>query len=157
MDRVRPYDEKDFAALVRMHERQGFSYPFPYLGPKDAFANKMVVEDDDGNVVMAILARLTAEAFLLMDNEGRPRQRWDRFRRLHQAMEVALWLQGLDDVHCWVPPSIARSFGRRLESLGWARDMDWPCYSLLLKGVSLNGTRQQGTTEVSRIAAGHPE
>ena len=36
--------------------------------------------------------------------------------------------RGLDDAHAWLPPRIAKRFGRRLTALGWMRDDAWTPY-----------------------------
>jgi hypothetical protein len=80
-------------------------------------------------IAMAILLRLTAEAYLLHDPAaGSPRQRWQRFLCLHEAARGSAAARGLDDVQAFVPPRVARAFGRRLERLGWSHD-PWPCFS----------------------------
>jgi hypothetical protein len=80
-------------------------------------------------VMMAILQRLTAETYLLHDpGAGTPRQRWQRFLALHDAARIHAATRGLDDVQAFLPPRIARAFGRRLARLGWTRD-PWPCFS----------------------------
>ncbi len=99
----------------------------------------------------AALLRLTCEAYLLLDprdpdgethdasgedksdRRGRlsyclPRERWARIVALQDAAARDAWSKGLSDVHCWLPPRIARRFGRRLESLGWVRDDSWVPY-----------------------------
>jgi hypothetical protein len=78
---------------------------------------------------MAILLRLTAEAYLLHDPAaGSPRQRWQQFLALHEAARHDAAIRGLDDVQAFLPPSVARAFGRRLARIGWSRD-PWPCFS----------------------------
>jgi hypothetical protein len=78
---------------------------------------------------MAILQRLTAETYLLHDPAaGTPRHRWESFLALHDAARTAAAAHGLDDVQAFLPPQIARAFGRRLSRLGWTRD-PWPCFS----------------------------
>jgi hypothetical protein len=78
---------------------------------------------------MAILQRLTAETYLLHDPAaGTPRRRWKCFLALHEAARGAATERGLDDVQAFLPPPIARAFGRRLVRLGWTRD-PWPCFS----------------------------
>jgi len=68
---IREYTPADLEALRRMHASQGFDYPFPDLSDP-IFISKLVVEDDEGRSVMASLARLTCEMYLLMDREGDP-------------------------------------------------------------------------------------
>lgn len=119
-----------------MHAAQGFDYPFPDLADP-IFVSKLVLEDDAARPVMASLARLTCEIYLLADpTGGKPRERFARMLALHQVGEADLLARGLDDAHAWLPPSIAKRFGRRLESLGWLRDNSWTPYCRLLRGGS---------------------
>jgi hypothetical protein len=144
---IREYKSSDLDALRRMHAAQGFGYPLPDL-ESPLFLSKLVLEDNgeeiglgreeaDANspsakssrVKMAILQRLTAETYLLHDPAaGTPRRRWKCFLALHEAARGAAIVGGLDDVQAFLPPPIARAFGRRLAKLGWTRD-PWPCFS----------------------------
>src|SRR5690242_876800 len=65
--------------------------------------------------------------------EGNARERWTQLLALHRAGEQDLLARGLDDAHAWLPPAIAKRFGRRLESLGWLRDNTWTPYCRRLK------------------------
>ena len=122
---MREYNDGDLAALRAMHAKQGFDYPFPNLADP-IFVSKLVVEGDDGRAVMASLARITCEMYLLADPEaGTPRERHARLLALHEAGERDLLARGLDDAHAWLPPRVAARFGRRLEALGWVRDAAW--------------------------------
>jgi len=122
-----------------MHAAQGFGYPFPDLtGP--LIVTKLVLEDSGqsgegreagdrgGRIVMAVLLRLTAEAYLLHDPDaGTPRERWQRFLALHEAARADAAARGLDDAQAFIPPRVARAFGRRLKKLGWLRE-PWPSF-----------------------------
>jgi hypothetical protein len=130
---VRAYTESDLDALRAMHARQGFDYAFPNLADP-IFVSKLVVEDDSGRAVMASLARITCEMYLLADPEaGNPRERYARLLELHRAGEQDLLARGLDDAHAWLPPPIAKRFGRRLAALGWLRDDAWTPYCRRLR------------------------
>jgi len=130
---IREYTPADLDALRRMHARQNFDYAFPDVADP-IFVSKLVVEDDDGHAVMASLARITCEMYLLADpGAGNPRERYARLLALHAAGERDLFARGLDDAHAWLPPSIAQRFGRRLEALGWVRDNAWIPYCRRLK------------------------
>jgi hypothetical protein len=132
---IRPYTESDFDALRRMHAEQGFDYPFPNLDDP-IFVSKLVVEDDAGRTVMASLARLTCEIYLLADSgAGKPRDRFSQLLALHAAGERDILARGLDDAHAWLPPRVANRFGRRLEALGWIRDNRWTPYCLRFAGT----------------------
>jgi hypothetical protein len=137
--RVREYKEADLELLMRMHARQGFDYAFPDLRDP-IFVSKLVLEDDAGEVVMASLARLTCEMYLLMNRDtenakaaGKPEERYARLLALHAAGEQDLLARGLDDAHAWLPPPVAKRFGRRLTALGWIRDDAWTPYCFRLR------------------------
>jgi hypothetical protein len=145
--RIREYTPSDLDALRRMHAVQGFGYPFPDL-ESPLFLSKLVLEDDGREsapgreetlqdsrpsdfprITMAVLLRLTAEAYLLHDPKaGTPRRRWQSLLAIHEAARGAAMAHGLDDVQAFLPPRIARAFGRRLARMGWMHD-PWPCFS----------------------------
>src|SRR5271156_3991630 len=137
--RIREYTEADLEPLRQMHASQGFAYPFPDLRDP-IFVSKLVLEDDAGQVVMASLARLTCEMYFLMDRTagkdsgaGNPRESYARMLALHRTGEQDLLARGLDDAHAWLPPPIAKRFGRRLAKLGWMRDDAWTPYCFRLR------------------------
>ena len=135
---VREYQEKDLDTLLRIHAKQSFPYEFPDLS-NPLFVTKIVLQEGSqrsadaanspGKILGAVLLRLTAEAYLLLDPEaGTPRQRWQSLLTLHAAAEREAWHRGLEDVHAWLPPPIAKTFGKRIERLGWVRDNVWSPY-----------------------------
>ena len=131
---VREYREPDLAQLRAIHAEQGFDYALPDLG-NPLFVTKLVLAQD-GIVVGAALLRLTAEAYLLLDpSAGTPRQRWQWLLALHEATNRDAWRRGLEDVHAWLPPPIARKFGKRLARLGWLRDDTWTPYCKKLEAM----------------------
>ncbi|HEY0701642.1 MAG TPA: hypothetical protein VGD60_02645 [Candidatus Acidoferrales bacterium] len=135
--KIREYTDADLAALRQMHASQGFDYPFPDLRDP-IFVSKLVLEDDAGKPAMAALARLTCEMYLLVDRAPRDstsqasvaqaRERYAQLLALHDAGQRDLIARGLDDSHAWLPPRIAKRFGRRLTQLGWMRDDAWTPY-----------------------------
>jgi hypothetical protein len=136
---IRPFTDADLDALHRAHASQGFDYAFPDLRDP-IFVSELVLEDDAGQLVMASLARLTCEMYLLMNRggekatpAGNPRETYAQFLALHQAGEQDLLARGLDDAHAWLPPPIAKRFGRRLRALGWIRDDAWTPYCFRLR------------------------
>ena len=130
--RVRPYTDADLEALERMHREQGFDYRFPDLADP-IFLTRLVLEDDARAPVMASLVRLTSEVYLLHDpRAGAPRERWERLLMLHEATRRDALARGLEDAHAFLPPPVARSFGRRLRQLGWVQD-PWTCFSRKLE------------------------
>ena len=137
--RVREYRQSDLAQLRAIHAAQGFEYALPDLS-NPLFVTKLVLAKDndvsdlpntrqDDAVVGATFLRLTAEAYLLLDpRAGTPRQRWQWLLALHAAAERDAWQRGLEDVHAWLPPPIAKKFGKHLARLGWLSDDTWAPY-----------------------------
>jgi len=124
---VRAYTDADFDALRAMHAAQGFAYELP--DPADPLFLVRAVLEENNRPRMAAFLRLTAETYLLADpRDGAPRQRWQWLLALHEATRQAAAAHGLADVQAFLPPPVARAFGRRLEKLGWRRD-PWPCYT----------------------------
>jgi hypothetical protein len=127
---IRNYTDDDLGELEKIHAAQGLPYKFPNL-KSSLFLSKIVLERDS-KIVAAALLRLTAEAYVLLDrSSGTPADRWRALLLLHEATRGDAARKGLDDAHCWVPPEVARSFGRRIESLGWEREQ-WKCFSRML-------------------------
>ena len=156
--RIREYTPADFEALRSLHAAQGFGYPFPDLESPLFVSKLVLEDELDDSlnevgdvegrevahpnsppetsaapkrsrIAMAILLRLTAETYLLHDPAaGTPRLRWQRFLALHEAARNNAAARGLDDVQAFLPPRVARAFGRRLARLGWTHD-PWPCFS----------------------------
>jgi hypothetical protein len=96
---------------------------------------------------MALLLRLTSEAYLLHDAQaGTAEERWGEFLELHEAMRLCAKARGLEDVNIWLPPEVpprtplpekkrARGFERKLQGLGW-RSNRWRCWWRNLKPVA---------------------
>ena len=145
---IREYRESDLALLRAIHAAQGFDYPLPDLR-NPLFVTKLVLAEEAPTqheenrqleagatrIFGAALLRLTAEAYLLLDpNAGAPSERWQSLLALHAAAERDAWHRGLEDVHAWLPPPIAKKFGKRIARLGWLRDDAWTPYCKKLAG-----------------------
>ena len=149
--RVREYHESDLAQVRAIHAAQGFGYALPDLN-NPLFVTRLILTKNEGaprsmantangenfaaseKIVGAAFLRLTAEAYLLLDPKaGTPRERWQSLLALHVAAERDAWQRGLEDVHAWLPPPIAKKFGKRLPKLGWVRDDAWTPYCMKLQ------------------------
>ncbi len=99
------------------------------IGPESRNPSSLPNDEASGKILGAALLRLTAEAYLLLDpRAGTPRERWQWLLALHEAASRDAWQRGLEDVHAWLPPPIAKKFGRRLQRLGWLPDDAWTPY-----------------------------
>jgi hypothetical protein len=118
----------DLYALEELHRAQGFAYEMPDLADPLYFIK--LVDEENGKIVTAGIAHLTAEIFFLADTRtGTPRQRFARFLAMEKAGSEAAYRQGgLSDIHAWLPPEIAKPFGRRLLKLGWKRPL-WASFA----------------------------
>jgi hypothetical protein len=131
--RIRVCNDADVDELKRIHAASGFSYAFPNLSDP-LFVSKLVLEDENAAVQMAAMARLTCEVYLLVNRDAPDaRKQWSDLLALHAAGAADLTAKGLEDAHAWLPPAIARRFGRRLETLGWVRDDAWTPYCRRLR------------------------
>src|SRR5881397_3372400 len=72
--------------------------------------------------------RRAAQAAIASVRAECPRERWQWLLALHAAAERDAWQRGLEDVHAWLPPPIAKKFGKRIARLGWLRDDAWTPY-----------------------------
>jgi hypothetical protein len=161
--RIRDYSEDDLQSLRAIHAAQGFDYLLPDLRQPLFVTKLILTDDDPsppGNanaspsrrlsamnpqtgaapeqgsskILGAAFLRLTAEAYLLLDPKaGTPHDRWRALLALHAAAERDAWRRGLEDVHAWLPPPIAKKFGKRIARLGWLRDDTWTPYCRKLR------------------------
>ncbi len=134
--RIRNYQENDRESLRAIHAAQGFAYTLPDLN-NPLFLTKLILTEDrptndvsaetseafaetsKDKILGAAFLRLTAEAYLLLDPQaGTPAQRWQWLLALHAAAERDAWHRGLEDVHAWLPPPIAKKFGKRIIAPG---------------------------------------
>lgn len=124
---------EDHAHLKAMHGQMGIDYELPDL---DDMVSKLVFEDDEGKVRMAILLRPTVEAYMLVDRTEKvsARERWSRFLCLHRAALQEAAAKGFQDGYAFPPPHLDRSFGGKLKRLGWFRP--WPAWNRIINRKS---------------------
>lgn len=117
---IREYRPSDEIVLRTLHATQGHNYSFPDL---NSFVGVLVATDENDVAVMALAARKTVEIFMLGDPRWRtPAWRMRLFADLHGAMHAAMLSMGFTDSHCWLPPSVEKAFGRRLQKdFGWVK------------------------------------
>lgn len=115
--RVRALQESDIPELKAME--RGFPYPDP-AGDLEAI---LVVVDDDDRPVMAAAAKRLVEAYFWCGEIDRPLVKVAAMRALEAEMYRILARKGYNSVEAFLPPEIARKFGRRLEkTFGWRKN-----------------------------------
>jgi hypothetical protein len=120
---IRAMEARDHQRVLELHALMGADYALDLARP-DLIVKNVVVEDD--RPVMAVLGRLTTEAYLILDHAwGTPQDRMDELRRIIYVSAAEAKLYGIQDVHVWVPPR-KRCFSRRLRRMGFV-DANWDC------------------------------
>lgn len=123
---VRQYKEQDFDRIKEMHEKSGLNYSLP---PMDTFFSRRVVDSEDG-VGMVSLLKLTAEAYLICDPNWRtPAWRMSALQGIDAVCNEDARQKGVLEAVAFIPPSIEKTFRRRLERMGWNRNKpSWHSY-----------------------------
>jgi hypothetical protein len=129
---IRLYEDADFAAIKRLHEKAGLPPACLPDCKNPNFIVKIVAENGHG-IAQAAFVKLTGEGFILVDHEsGTPQERLATLESLvtRGLNDAATW--GLDDTSAWLPPEIEKSFGDKLKALGWIKS-PWPSWTALLR------------------------
>lgn len=113
---IRPYTPSDREKVLRLREAHGKEYVFP--DPDDRLnIGYFLLEDDDGELLGASVARLTVEGFVLINKRrGTPQDRWSWVRAVIEAGTRWAYNTGLGEHHFWVHPKL-RSFARRMAGI----------------------------------------
>ena len=127
--RIRDLRPDDIPYIEQWHSESGFDYKLPDFD-SPIFPVARVVVDEDDRPVQLVACRKTVEIFFLGDSEWRnPRWRLEALTQLHEDVRRELERLGYEDGHCWPPPQVEKSFGKRLSRLfGWVKS-DWASYS----------------------------
>lgn len=122
---IRLFSPFDIPALKAIYERQGFPYAFPDLNKMEAV---LVVTDENGEPVAAIAAEKLVQLYLFVGTMEHPATALAIIRLMHAELSKVLKSKGYSSAEAFLPPSIARRFGRRLErTFGWVRN--WPSWT----------------------------
>lgn len=125
--RVRQYNPADEQQLILLHAKQGLDYALPNLNDP-LFAVRVLIEGENGKIVVAALGRITCEIYLLMDDSGTPQERWERVQVVSRVAEAQGVAMGFKDCQAQIPPQLEKRFKKRLFALGWQK-RPWPLWS----------------------------
>ena len=121
---VRKLHDTDIPKLDALALASG--YPYPNLRGAH-IEGVSVVEDEHGNIVAACAAKRLLELYLYCP-EGSAIDKNRAILLLHEHLSTELKSKGYDDANVFIPPSLAKKFGRRLErSFGWIKA--WPSWT----------------------------
>ena len=121
---IREYKSSDFEKIVELYGEQPFVYNFP---DKDEFVSIEVVVNNEDSIQMVLGSRKVIEYYLLINPNTtmNPFIKWNYIKELIKQSWIKLSKAGYKQVFAWLPPEIARSFGKRLMKIG-AKIYEWP-------------------------------
>jgi hypothetical protein len=138
---IREFTDEDEARAREIHAESGLDERcFPNLtidtstgkAPNALFLTKAVYEHEGSPAMMSFL-KATSELYLLVDHRvGTPEERWEWLKELKEHMKYEAWKLGLEQMTCFVPTEIEKSFEKRLEDLGFIKS-PWQSYTLNLE------------------------
>jgi len=111
----------DIPVLRELYKEAGYDYEFPDLTAKE-IEDVTVVVDENGRPLAAGVAKRTLELYLIMGKSGHPLVKMERIKELHRAMAKTLKEKGFTEGNAFLPPEIAKSYGRHLLRLGWMKN-----------------------------------
>ena len=122
--------------LAELHARLGFDYRLPAMNTP-LFPIKRIGKDaETERCCIALAAKVTAEVYLWLDPDwGTPQERWEAVKEVHRDVIERARKIGFDQLYVAIPPEIAKSFGPRLEDLGWQLARAWPVYTFELNEI----------------------
>lgn len=125
---IRLLKKGDIPRLQEIHAQSGVPIPFPNI--EKEFLPIPVVVDENNRVVAAVGSVPAAEIYFFLDHEWEtPGMRLEALKQLHVAVQRQLSQLGIVEVHAFVPPTVPKSFGKKLVKLfGWF-ECNWPYFS----------------------------
>jgi hypothetical protein len=136
---IRDFTLSDLPNAVEVFQQNGLPancFPPLYIDVNGVLEeNKLFVEKQimmqDGEPVMSCFLKITAEIYLVLDHtKGTPEERLEWLTEMRDEMAVRAATKGLDQVTCWIPPDLEKSFGPRLVDLGFQKS--WQSYTFNL-------------------------
>lgn len=119
-----------------LHDGSGFNYQMPPLYVDEHKNPRFPIQRgvfEGGRLAIGATVRVQAEVYLWLDHEwGTPEQRWEELKRLHADVVQQARTIGFDQLYCVLPPEVAKSFGPRLQELGWEQTRQWDRFTLEL-------------------------
>ena len=115
----------DIPVLRNMYEMSGLAYEFPDL---HAMEEVLVVTDEQDRPIAAAAAERILQLYLWANDSIHPAARLRAVKALHEGMATRLREKGYNQVNCFLPPEMEKSFGRRLmQMFGWTPN--WPSFA----------------------------
>ena len=129
---IRGFEDSDIPIMELIHANNGLPENcLPDVKDNPLFVVKSVYEHE-GSAAMMCLVKVTGEIFLFLDHTiGTPEERWEQLKEFKKYIRMRAWQLGLDQLSAWIPEEIEKSFGKRLNDLGFVKS-PYACYTLNL-------------------------
>jgi hypothetical protein len=125
---IRDIRPEDLPTLRDFHQKTGFGYSFPEFGTN--FETAKVAIGRDGQIMGGVATERIVQAYLWLAPMS-PEAKLNVIRELHEATAAELKALGYNEANCFLPPTIADRFGRRLERcFHWVKN--WPSWAVKL-------------------------
>jgi hypothetical protein len=123
-------DLGDHKKIEELHDSSNFDYKLPEFQGSPLFPIQRAATED-GRLIATVIAKVEAEIYLHIDHNWKtPEERWEVVKKMHADLKSKAKDLGFDTVYCVLPPEVAKSFGPRLEEIGWIPDRGWKRYVL---------------------------
>jgi hypothetical protein len=94
--------------------------------------DRVLIPDAVQKPAMGIFVKVTSEVWLLLDHSvGTPEERWKWLVAITADMRLQAYRKGLEEITAFLPTEVEKSFGSRIESLGFQKS-PWQSYTLLV-------------------------
>lgn len=94
--------------------------------------DRVLIPDGFHKPAMGIFVKVTSEVYLMLDHAiGTPEERWNWLVQITADMRLQAYRKGFEEITCWLPVEVEKSFGDRILTLGFHRSK-WQSYTLLV-------------------------
>jgi hypothetical protein len=122
---VRPFRDEDRKFLDNVSRETGYPYP----NVDDHLTECIMIAEENGKPVAALLARRAAHLYVYVDKGVNPLRRLHALRKVSEFMKPIMRLKGYTECDGYLVPSIERSFGRRvMRSFGAVKNWTSYCF-----------------------------
>jgi hypothetical protein len=129
--RIRDLRPSDIDVLKAIHNSSGLDYDFPEL---DNMASMKVAVDENDAPIGALMMEPVLTGYLFLDKQwSTPRWRLEAVKALGNSTRGALQDHPIKDVFLFLPPEMAKSFGRKITALFGFISVNWSIFYTRLR------------------------
>src|ERR1700751_2139719 len=99
--RVRPFRYPDVVKLTDIHQRAGYTFPFPDL-TNPLYIVKGVAVNDKGDICGAGFVKIISEGILIVDSDLNMKEKIATMDELVMVGQALTWKSGMQDWHVFI-------------------------------------------------------